>query len=126
MKNLSEEQIQDVSFPDAPVEDFLVDQRKRLATFCSDAFVGTSPSGKWFDGSVVKISFADVSITEEESKEISNYHSDFALREICEFIFTEGALTIRGFSVGSGLWTEYKFFDPTIEISYGEDQPMGE
>lgn len=120
MKYLNAKQIQDVSFPDAPVEHFVATQDNKLVSFISDAFVGTSPTGKWFDDSKVEINFSDVQVLEEDSNEVSAYAHEYALREICEFILTDKTLIMRGFSIGPGLWTEFTFTNPIIKIGYDE------
>ena len=116
MKYLSKEQVRDVSFPDAPVESFTIDEGEKSASFVSDAFVGEAPTGKWFDDSTVTISFSSFQITEEDERAIHSYSSEYALREICEFIIEANELIIKGFTVGPGVWTEFVFSNPTIEV----------
>ncbi len=84
-----------LSFPDAPVANFLLNESNKVASFISDAFVGTVPSGKWFDDSTVFIIFEKVQITEEGTKVILSYSSEFALREICEFILEKNSIILR-------------------------------
>ena len=116
MEYLSNEQVKDISFPDAPVEGFEINEGEKSAKFVSDAFVGEAPTGKWFDDSTVTISFSSVQITEEDEKTIHPYASEYALTEICEFIIEENRLIVRGFTVGPGLWTEFVFSNPTIKV----------
>ena len=120
MKYLNKKQIQDVSFPDAPVEHFVANEDNRTVSFISDAFVGTGPTGKWFDNSKVEIAFCDVRVLEEDSNEVSAYNDEYALREICEFILKDRILIMRGFSTGPGLWTEFTFTNPVIKVGYDE------
>ena len=121
MKIFSQDQINDVSFPDAPVSEFKLDGIKRMLTFTTDAFVGSAPTGRWFDEAIVTIfDFEEVKIIEENSKIVQRFLPEFALRGICEFILTDGKLVMRGFSYGRGLWTEYCFVKPKIQIEYDE------
>ncbi len=118
MKNLSVEQIRMASFPDAPVTDFSLNEAKKLLTFITDVYVGSAPDGIWFDDSLVTISdFEWFKIIEEDSKEIAAFSPNLALREICEFIMCDEKIVLRGFTCGAGLWTEFIFQNPKIQIS---------
>lgn len=121
MKYLSVNQLKDVSFPDAPVSNFTIDEDKGRVSFVSDAFVGSNPGGFWCDDSLVEISdFSSLEITDEDSRKILHFNPNLALREICEFTFGDDLLIIKGFSKG-GLWTEFKFYNPNLVVSYEED-----
>jgi hypothetical protein len=122
MKYFSENQLKNLSFPDAPVSNFTIDEDSGKASFVSDAFVGTSPGSVLYDDSLVEISkFSSLEITEEDSRKMPYFNPNLALREICEFTFGEGLLIIKGFSKGRGLWTEFKFCNPNVVVSYEEE-----
>ena len=117
MPSLTREQIKDMSFPDAPVESFILDSGAMKITFISDAFIGDGESGQWFDNVTITISdFNDFRILEEGKSEVPLFSEEYALREICEFVVTEESIILRGFSKGRGLWTEYSVVKPSIEV----------
>jgi hypothetical protein len=123
MKNLSNDQIRMASFPDAPITEFNLNESKKLLTFTTDVYVGSVPDGIWFDDAVVTISdFEWLRIVEEDSKEITAFSPNFALREICEFIISDDKIVLRGFTCGPGLWTEFCFQNPKVQISFDESE----
>lgn len=121
LKSLTVGQIKALSFSDAPVTEFVLDTEKHEIQFKSDAFVGCVPTGRWVDGCNISIrEFSTFSITEEDNQVVSKYTREYALREICEFEYSEETIVMRGFTVGRGLWTEYRISNGQISVTYDE------
>lgn len=121
MNYLSAEQLNVMSFPDAPISGFNLDLEKNELRFFSDAFVGKGANGHWLNNVDVTIErFHSLKILEEEKREILKYTDEFALREICEFAVSENTIVMKGFSIGRGLWTEFLFSGGVLNVRYEE------
>lgn len=120
-KFLSQEQIKDASFSDAPITNFVLNSKKRELQFKSDTYVGCHPDGRWFDDCQITIKdFDSISIVEDDTQVVSEYTDVYAIREICEFEYSDELIVMRGFTVGRGLWTEFRISGGNISAVYDE------
>jgi hypothetical protein len=111
MKNLSQEDIKNLSFPDARVLDFVINNKvKSLLIRFDSAFVDAPEGGRRLQETT--LNFTDFEITaalefrDSAFSPIDAAITEPALRDVCEFVLDDDTAHLRGFSQHSGLWTE--------------------
>ncbi|MBI2601427.1 MAG: hypothetical protein HYW48_00075 [Deltaproteobacteria bacterium] len=113
MRYLSEQELQQMSFPDGDVTNFSMNLSNGTLTFtCSDAFVRIKR--RWFIDVHVTVTFDSVKVTEYDAEPGVHkvevlFSKDYALKDICEFEYSNSTITMRGYTKGRGFWTEYIF-----------------
>lgn len=123
MTRLTESEIKILSFPDTQVTEFNFDpEGKRLQLKCSYGYLEVSPNGKELKNVILELfEFERVTISEFKNNKvavISLYSPTLALRDVCEFIFTDTQISIKGFSK-EGYWIEYCFENSEVMVCYG-------
>jgi hypothetical protein len=111
MKNLSQEDVGHLSFPDARVLAFVLENDiKRLLIRLDSAFVDTPGPGRRLQETTLRFFDLDIlaalEFRDSAFSPIDLAVSKTTLRDICEFSLNNGMAHLRGFSRHSGLWTE--------------------
>ena len=120
---LSEKYLNLLSFPDVVVKEFYLDvSRKSLQINCIDGYLETAPEGTSIEEVFIEINqFQSLSIFEYRNDSLTpifSYSQDFALKDICEFTYSNDRTSVKGFSRIRGLWTEFIVNGGVLEVSH--------
>lgn len=121
MRTLSKDEIKLLSFPDATIVSFFINED--LTEFeieCNRSYLDFE-TGISFSLTAIKIGSNNVIIREWIDNAFvditMNKKEDLILKDICEFMLLDNKLLIKGFGVISGMWIEYEFTEYTIAIN---------
>lgn len=125
MIEITLEECNHTTFPDARVLNFDLDLDKKICTVALDSSHVGGNSNKIFGATELTISnWDEISILEWDGEKMSNVIEpleDYKLKDICENSFEEN-LVLKGFNIGHGFWTIYTFSRGDIEIRVDVDQ----
>ena len=119
MKRLSKQELELLTFPDATVTSFQVDIANKVFRCTTNiSHIGGDINVMYGETSLIISNWSQISIQEwhgESFLDISNKLEGSELKDICENNF--GTETIlKGFTVGTDFWTEYKFTNGNIVV----------
>lgn len=117
---LSDEQIKNLSFPDAEVKSFELDAEAKIFRCSTDlSFISGSDNRMVGYTSLLLKNWTSLSIQEWDGK---NYLpidkkklQGYELKDIGENSFGSEVI-LRGFTVGTNYWTEFKFFNAEVTV----------
>lgn len=124
---IHERDLKKLSFPDTKILKFDLDFSNTIfILICQDAYIEETPKGRpIFDVRLSIKNFSNISIkeyTEEKKwKEYKPHDAPPTLKDICEFVFSPGKISLKGFSKENGLWTEFLFEGGIIKLSHSDE-----
>jgi hypothetical protein len=124
---LTDEQIKNLSFPDAEVKSFELEVEGKIFRCTTDlSFISGSENRMVGNTSLIFRNWTSLSIKEWDGKNFvpidkKNLKSS-ELKDIGENSFGN-EIILRGFTVGTNFWTEYKFLNAEVTVEVDPQSP---
>lgn len=128
MEQLSEKQIGNLSFPDADVTKFEIDLVNKVLQCSTDLSLISGDENRLVGTTHFTIrNWTSMTIQEWDGQNFINIENRLKgseLKDIGENQFGEETI-LKGFTVGTGSWTEYKFVNAEVHVEISTQNPQG-